>query len=519
MKKIILIALILSVVTGTIFAQSMPGFGASPQSDATQGRYRSAADNFIRPDAFSGVSFDKFFAMTSFASDTSLKLGYATRIGGAEETPGTFIGAAYAGSGWANLTPFNYTEQNITWLENKDKTVPVYSSLDFNGSNPNNNVAVLIGLKNMGFRLAFSSSHEIFSQSDFARRYTGTGAVPNPDYDPNEPEGDDNPSTIPGNVTKNDFYKNYEAERGTITPQIAWSMTKDLAGFGIRPVATLGLGFIRNNKKYDVIKEGYEGHDPDDEFLGVQIENSQNYFQPQFDFGLGGINLYRSQSGFRLSTDLDYRLTLRAYDNEYSYKDDNGKYKISTIAGLNNNGSLSENTWVENRIIPSLSGQWSGGPLALRFKLNLNFIFLNEEAKDMTIDDKKGALRQTKLTTTDTFNFSPDLRLATQWRIIPKLSLNAGAQLMFNNIGQTTVSSSSYNSDGKKIENSDQKQITNRYGSAVSTLTAGATFLPTDNLTFEASCGIGKGNDPNNITVFSDNGLFNFTNFLVSLRF
>jgi hypothetical protein len=53
-------------------------------------------------------------------------------------------------------------------------------------------------------------------------------------------------------------------------------------------------------------------------------------------------------------------------------------------------------------------------------------------------------------------------------------------------------------------------------------LTAGVTFNPTDNLAFEAACGIGNNN---NINVFAigrtgeDNGLFNFGSILVSLKF
>ena len=65
MKKLIVILVLITIIAGSVYAQSVGGW-ESPQSIATQGRIRSDADNFIRPDGYAGVNFDGWYAMTSF---------------------------------------------------------------------------------------------------------------------------------------------------------------------------------------------------------------------------------------------------------------------------------------------------------------------------------------------------------------------------------------------------------------------------------------------------------------------
>jgi hypothetical protein len=120
MKRIILVAVLFAAMTTVAFTQAVEGFAASPQSIATQGRYRSTADNFIRPDSFSGVSFEKFFFMTSFASTTEARLGFATKLGSA------YLGLGYSGTFWTNVaTPLTYREEYSAWPAGA-KTIPVY---------------------------------------------------------------------------------------------------------------------------------------------------------------------------------------------------------------------------------------------------------------------------------------------------------------------------------------------------------------------------------------------------------
>ena len=126
-NKWILAAILLLVMSGIVFAQGLPnpnsvgaGF-TSPQSSATQGRLRSAADDFIRPDAYAGMRFENAFGMVSFASTNRAALGYATRLGGEEEgKKPVYISAFYTGTFWSNVNTFAYEETNASWL-GKDK--------------------------------------------------------------------------------------------------------------------------------------------------------------------------------------------------------------------------------------------------------------------------------------------------------------------------------------------------------------------------------------------------------------
>jgi len=467
MKKFLVLAVLILASAAVVFAQAMPGW-ESPQSAATQGRYRSAADNFIRPDAHTGVSFDKFYAMTSFANPGRAQLGYAAKIGG------LYLGLAYGGSFWAGYTPLNYTEDKASWPGGSDKTFKTYDSIDFGSGTPENRFAILLGGGDMGFRFTFSSvGHELISlKDDFA-------------------------------VASSGYYKSYEAERGAITPQLAWSMTKGLTGNGIQPWATLDLGFVKNYSKAEI-------YDNTGKSNGVNVRYSANYVEPKLSLGLGGLIVYKNDSNFRVTADLDYDLLLRLYENEYSYVDSSGDYKTKKIKGDFNGTTFTEKTYHDHLITPSLAAQWSGGPLAVRLKLNLGVPLTGAENTVVTLKtDGSGDFADgSKKASSFTVGFNPNLRLAAQWKIHPKFTLNAGGRINFYTGSQTTAT----------IEDNDNyKKVTEPTGRTNNILNAGLTFLPTDNLTFEVSTGIINGN----INVFDTNpgGLLNFTNFLVGLKF
>jgi len=462
MKKLLVFTALILVSAAVVFSQNqvtssspaMPGLTSSPQFSATQGMFRSAADNFIRPDYFTAVTFDKFYTMMSFADTLKAQLGYAGKIGN------LYISAAYSGSFLANYTPLDYTEQDYAAWPGGSKKVPVYdfnSTAPFVSGTPENRIALLLGAADMGFRLTFSSvGHEYIGLKDnFA-----AGTIP---------------------------FKSYEAERGTISPQIAWAMAKDLTENGIRPYALLDLDFVRNYIK----SESADG-------TGVDVRYSLNHFDPKLTLGLGGYTFYKSDGGFVLLADFEYALALKFYENEYSYTDGGGNNKISKINGLNINGALTENAYNGHRITPALVGRWSGGPLALRFRLNLPVILYGEESTSMT--DTGGDLASGDKTSAFFIGFFPNLRLAAQWKIVPKLTLNIGGLISFG-VSRTTTDIS----------------VREGYGNTNNALTIGFTFLPTDNLTFEVSGGIGTNNA---INVFDDdNGLLSFTKLLVGVKF
>jgi len=472
MKRLSVILGLITVMTGVIFAQTMPGW-ESPQSAATQGRYRGAGDNFIIPGAYTGVSFNNFFAMTSFANSGRVQLGFAAK------TNNLYFAAAYVGTFWANYTPFNYTERYDTNWPGGGKTIPEYNNLGWGSNAPENRFALLFGIADMGFRLTYISTHEKFSIDNFSYQAS--------------------------------YYAGYKAERGAITPQLAWSMAKDISKNGIRPWASFGLGFVRNysmNEQYTAAGN-----------TGNIVTNSQNYLEPVFDAGLGGYTFYKNDSGFKASADLDYQLTLQMYKNVYSYQDAEGKYQIKTINGRNNNGNLDEYSYIRNMLTPSVSGQWSGGNLALRFKLNLPVTITNSEATEMAVDMVSvngDLLRNGANITSSTISFAPNLRLAAQWKIIPNLTLNTGGRITLNALSRQTIKGGNSYAQGIETAYTSTKGIVKNFGSTTNQLTAGVTFLPFSNMTFEASCGIGANNI---VSVFDPAGILTFSNLLVSLKF
>ena len=477
MKRISVFAALILISAAAVFAQvtssspAMPGW-SSPQFTATQGRFRGAADNFIRPDYYNAVTFDKFFAMTSFALTDRAQLGYAGKIGG------LYIGAAYGGTFWAGYTNFNYTEQEYATWPGGSKRVPVYgfdpaAPFGANGGDATENrIAVLLGVADMGFRFTLSSvNHELISIKD---------------------------SVVGGNAGAA-AVSSYEAERGNITPQIAWAMAKDLTENGIRPYVILDLGFERRYAKGEAAGGG------------DYVVYSENHFDPKLTLGLGGYTFYKNEGGFRLLADFEYALALRIYENEYL----DGSNKISKIKGLNTGGAngLTENTYNGHLLTPAISGLWSGGPLGLRFRLNLPVIIYGQESTAMTVNGS-GLDSGTK-TTTSFLGFAPNLQLAAQWKIVSKLTLNAGGR-----IGLAAVSRTTTDIEYNTTPATSTKGIRDSHGDTSNQLTVGFTFLPTDNLTFEASTGVSSPAS-NNINVFdtSANGLLNFTSLLVGLKF
>jgi hypothetical protein len=490
--RIFSLALLLSMITimGT-WAQNLPGnIWTSPQSTTTEGRYRSNADDFIRPDSYAGVKFNKWFGMTSFLSDDTFSMvataGFATKVSN------VYIGAFYSGNFWANAPMNNYTEQELATAPNggdAGKTYNVYNNINVGGaSNPVNNAAVLIGVADMGFRLTYRTNYQFFNENDI--------------------------------VTGNQLYKNYQVERGYIAPQIAWAMAKDLTKNGIRPYVTLDLVFDRDYQKTET--SGADAPDPTIGNTGERIVRSLNHFDPSLSTGLGGYTLY-NKDGFKLSGDLDYVLTLNIYDNEYSYVE-GGAYKTGKIQGTYSPGSnpYLEQFFVSNSLTPSLSGSWSKDRLALKFKLNLPLMFSSREQSSMVLDGGN-LVNEGSSNSTFTFTFRPDIRLALQYKIIPdKLTLNTGARIQATTLTAETIDTEVY-ANGTKT--SSQKQHNNasiNIGSGtqfVSRFHIGAAFNFTENVWAEAATGVSNAYGDGAIDIFAPGGLFSFGSILVALKF
>jgi hypothetical protein len=489
-NKIFMLALLLLVImVAGVQAQNLPAnIWTSPQSTTTEGRYRSNADDFIRPDSYLGVKFNKWFGMTSFLWDDTFSM--IATAGFAAKVNNLYIGAFYTGNMWTNTPVNNFIEQELTPAPAggaEGNIYNVYNSISVGGAgNPVNNAALLIGAADMGFRITYRTNYQSFKES--------------------------------GIVTGNQLYTSYHVERGYIAPQIAWAMAKDLTKNGIRPYITVDLVFDRDYQKTETAGPDGSG------ISGAVIGRSLNRFDPSLGVGLGGCTLYNNE-GFKFSFDLDYVLTLNIYDNEYSYVDaDNGVYKTGKIKGIYSPSSnpLLEQSFMSNQVTPSVSGSWSDDRLALKFKLNLPLTFSAREQNIMTNVSGNLFYNGTS-STTNTFIFRPDIRLAMQYKIIPsRLTLNAGARIQATAITMDTIDRKYYNNGVKISSEKVHNRLFINTGTGtqfVSRFHIGPTLSLTENAWIEANTGVSNAYGDGAIDVFAPGGLFSFGSILVALKF
>jgi len=484
--KFVFVLLLAIIVSAAAWAQNLPGgIWTSPQSAATEGRYRSNADDFIRPDTHSGVKFNKWFGITAFMEDENFN-PLAT-IGFAAKANDLYIGAFYSGNFWAGIPANNYTEQMYTTGNepaggSANKTYNVYNFINISSQSVNN-VAVLFGFADMGLRLTYRTNHLLFNKSDI--------------------------------VTGNQLYKSYKAENGYIAPQIAWAFSKDLvSGKGIRPYVTLDLFFDRSYQKTETSGVDANGN------TGERVQRSANVFSPALGLGLGGYHFY-NQDGFRGSFDVDYTISLNLYNNEYSYVQ-GGQYKTGKFAGTFNPGTFPfvERSYFTNTLTPSVAGSWSKERLALRFKLNLPLTLTVEGASTMAVDGSD-LIKSGNSDKTTSFTLRPDIRLAMQYKIVPdRLTLNAGARIQASAFTLETVDHDYYNAAGEKVTPLTTKIHRNAFGSGIaSRFHIGPTFYFTENFWVESNTGVSNAYGDNAVEIFAAGGLFSFGSILVCLKF
>jgi hypothetical protein len=483
-NKVFTFALLLSMIAvSQARAQNLPAnLWSSPQSTTTEGRYRSNADDFIRPDSYLGVKFNKWFGMVSFLQDEN-NSAIAT-AGFAVSVQNIYIGAFYSGNFWANAPENNYNEEvpaTVPKGGTAGEVYDVYNNISVSGiSNPVNNVAILIGIADMGFRLTYRTNYQSFDESNI--------------------------------VTDTQLYKNYYDESGYIAPQIAWAMAKDLTKNGIRPYAAIDLVFHRDYQKTET-----SGADTDG-ITGAKIGRSLNHFDPSFSAGMGGYTFF-NKDGFKASCDLDYALTFNFYSNEYSYVED-GEYKTGQITGTYSRGNNAyvQEFFVSNLLTPSVSGSWGQDKLSLKFKLNLPLTLSTRRQDSMGVNSSGDLIYNGTSNLTDIFTFRPDLRLAFQYKIIPgRLTLNSGARIQSTVLTIETIKEEYYinheRSYGRKKNNKSFA------GSFVSRFSIGTTLNLTENFWVEATTGVTERFGEGAIDVFAPGGLFSFGSILVALKF
>jgi hypothetical protein len=269
------------------------------------------------------------------------------------------------------------------------------------------------------------------------------------------------------------------------------------------------LNFIRDYQR----SQAYNPADGKTEEEWVSYSN--NYVEPQLVVNPNGFHIY-NKNDFRLTVDLDYVLRFRIYSNDYSYITNDGNVRTETIKGLNSAGGYSEKSYISNLFTPSLAGQWSGEKIGLKFKFFLPLGISSDGTTPMGLDGDNRLVKASEQKAT-TLTFQPNLCLAAQWKALPdKLHLNIGGRLELSNITRTSTEGSRYQGNGDKVEHSDTAYVVSNFGPTRNALTLGVSFMPIQNLTFEANCGIGGNNVA---SVFSDNGLFAFSSILAALKF
>jgi len=484
--KLVLAALLLAVNSSALWAQGLPaGIWSSPQNIATEGRFRSDADDFIRVDAFNNLSFDNWFGMISFLQDAQNRaiatIGFATNV------RNIYIAVFYNGNFWANAPTNNPIERqfgadNAPAGGQPGVTYRVFGSINV-APDPINNVALLIGFADMGFRLTYRTNYQSFSDGNI--------------------------------VVGNQLYRNFSAGQGYLAPQIAWGMARDLTRNGIRPYVTLDLVFNRHFSRMETVGPDAGGN------TGERVERSSNFFAPQLALGLGGFTFFSNDAGFSSAVDFDYELAFRIYNNEFSYLDGN-TFRIGQIRGTNNPGTfpLVERSYMSNTFIPAISGSWRQDRIALGFRLNLPLMLTTESSAIMGLSPSNDLINAGTSDSRTTFAFQPDLRLGLQYVLIQdRFTLNAGARIQTTAISLARISREIYNEGGNRIH-SERIHLDSYGGTFASNFHIGLNFNFLENVWLEATTGVsGAFGDYQAIDIFMPGGLFSFGRIMVGLRF
>ncbi|MCL2138540.1 MAG: hypothetical protein FWH41_05245 [Treponema sp.] len=488
------VVLFLFMGTG-LYAQLGPRLIESPEKEATATQFWSDPDNFISVTGYNSVEFDKWFGVVSFApfggNANNAQIGFAANFGS------VYTALCYGGN-MARLGQHRYTEAEIN-MYGTNKTMRNYTGL--NAINPSapiyNELALLIGVADMGFRLSVDSSYHTRKIDDV---FTVNGT---------------------------DFYKGFKDQRGNINPEIAWGMAKPLLSNGLQPHAYLNFDFGRDSQKYQVYDNASD--------LSDYIGRSNNSLSLGLTAASGAYSIF-NRGGFDLSLDLWYFFDITTYNNEYNYLDESDPTAMNGIKkgykGRYDGTSFMEESSNNHLVIPCVYAFWEGEKISLAAELDLGLGFGFEKNIDLDyrriqdqlapgtwLQDGSGVLVKDGSDAKISYiMFNPVIYLGMKWAIVPeKFFFNAGLKLDLGYPQSTTKKSVEYNR-GEKANNSDEKDVTKDYTGASTTLTLGVTFNPTVNLGFQAMCGVAANND---LSVFNatNSGLLYFSKILATLRF
>jgi hypothetical protein len=523
------------------------GFADSPTSAATFGRFGNAVDDFLSTGWYSGVEFEKFFAYGAFNGpegipdglpiwlqdhydDPSLdpdrrypqelrangQFGFAKRFGS------LYLGLGYVGGmgrDWgkagtveqeqvlngtrageyktltqiflfdsddddADPTP-NYTKDAI------DRIIPVAVNLDFDDDEGNSHYwynterfALLLGVADMGFKLGFATNRKSFKAED-AYLSTATGVK----------------------------YSELKAENGWMIPSIGWGMARDLTEKGIRPSVDVDFGLYAHKLKGTKYKDLSENDDTENE----RVEISKNFFEPVVGVGLGGYNFIATEEGFKAGIDLDYQLTMRLYNNEYSILKD-GDYVTETVKGVNDSGVLTENKFTSHRIRPMFKFSYAPAESNIQFaaRVLVPVFIASKTETQMDLNAQFELKKDGDDITSSYLAFAPAIELAMQYAILGnKLVFSAGGKFTASTITMTTINTSRYN-DGEEAEHTSvTAKKTEITSPSIEALSCAVTWNISENVAVEASSGV----KADGFNLIGDNSLTSFAQVLARLTF
>ena len=562
MKKALIVFLILAVAGG-LFAQAGTLGGApqgevnSPSHYATFGRLGAPGwDDIISVTTYSGVPIKNFYGAFGFSrqasSGTAINsttgtngyFGYAQKIGKA------YLGVYYGGNLFTGYYKPHYTEMSAeggvpfasldpantsVWTDTAGsfKKFKVFNEdIELDSHSNDNRVAVLIGIANMGFKVSYASTHTSYKEDDVA--INTFGAAADWDLDPNTPNTSEIKSTM--------FLKSLETAHGWIAPEFHWGFVKALTDNGLKPNVKVVLGWARNYAK----GEEYTGS-ATVASRGEQIFWSQNFFQPSFNLDTENYNFWKSASGFSVGERFDYTLTLRSYNNDYSYLDRTintaAKYETDSIkgfVGMDANGNTTYNEYSYNSHLLRLrtNAAFDEGPLSLRARLYTPITLTNQSITEFsegtyvapgttsTSFQKSGKLAKDAETSMFTFEFAPYVELAARYKAFNnKLTISMGGKFSMGGIKWTTTETDYYATPAgaidpdsrSKVANTSETEYKNEWGNWASELRAGFMFYLTDKFAVDLATGIYNGK----VSVFEggSGGLFNFGQVMAHLYF
>ena len=388
-------------------------FIKSPAAMATGGLFSADLDNYINPAYYTDVEMEKEFIFVFFDQSYLGTFGYSRYFGN------LYLAAYYSGNLFQGYYTPDYQKYEFISMDSSSTKLLKFlvsgkPSINDSGTYNNNRYALFIGTGNMGFRLSYASTLGKFS--------------------------DNNITYMTGGIQS--YAKSFKTALGWVIPEIQWGLTNPLTERGIQPTASLNLAFFRNYEQF----ESYHALDfaVEDEVVSY----SKNFIQPSLTLSLGGYTFF-SKPGFFSNVDLDYTLNFKIYRNNYHYLDISGKNKIRSVKGLNNAGSLSQNSFIENSFNPSIGLTYNGmNKIDLKASLFLPFAFASFKETEMILDvgSAEGKLiKNGSDTSFSYFQFTPKIVFGFQYQASPgRLDINVGGIIQFASILKANSSTDTF---------------------------------------------------------------------------